>query len=134
MINAKRRKTVDVFLDTVFKYDFTKCRNDWSNIAVVGAHGRLYNHSSVKISAIKHTPMLPVKFNLFLSNTLIQRTCLTSCISLYTLQIIQLLKMILKSDPHFPKMLVLFASMKVFKIGEKFCLFHLKSLFCSSDI
>ena len=42
--------------------------------------------------------------------------------------------MVLKSDSHLPKKIVLFVSMKVFKNGEKGLLFHLKSCFCSQTI
>ena len=40
----------------------------------------------------------------------------------------------LKSDSHFPKKIVLFASWKPFKIDEKCFLFHLRSSFRSQDI
>ena len=60
-------------------------------MVVIGAHGKLYSHSSVKLSATKHTPMLPLKYNSFsLGNILIQRICFASCISLNTFQIIRL--------------------------------------------
>ena len=39
-----------------------------------------------------------------------------------------------KSDSHFPKKIVLFASWKPFKIDEKCFLFHLRSSFRSQDI
>ena len=60
-------------------------------MVVIGAHGKLYSHSSVKLSATKNTPMLPLKDNSFsLGNILIQRIGFTTCISLNTFQIIRL--------------------------------------------
>ena len=49
VIKAKLRKTKYPFMDKVFNYDFTKFQKGWSNIAVVGAHGRLYSQYSVRI-------------------------------------------------------------------------------------
>ena len=36
------------FVGKVFNYDHTKFQKGWSNIAVVGAHGRLQSQSYVK--------------------------------------------------------------------------------------
>ena len=41
---------------------------------------------------------------------------------------------ILKSDSHLPKEIVLFASLNAFKNDERYVLFHLKSAFRSQDI
>ena len=53
------------FVDKVFNYDLTKFKKKTklNNIAVVGAHVRLYSQSSVKIPSTKHTPMLPLKYS-----------------------------------------------------------------------
>ena len=60
-------------------------------MAVAGAHERLYSHSSVEIPATKHILMLPLNYSCgLLHNILIQHTCLTSSVSLFTFQIIQL--------------------------------------------
>ena len=37
---AKRRKTENPFVDNVFNHDLAKFQKDWSNIAIVGNHGR----------------------------------------------------------------------------------------------
>ena len=54
------------FVDKVFNYDLTKFKKKQTklnNIAVVGAHVKLYSQSSVKIPSTKHTPMLPLKYS-----------------------------------------------------------------------
>ena len=50
VITAKRGKVEQPFADKVFHYELHKFRKYWSNIAVVGAHERLCNQSSVKQS------------------------------------------------------------------------------------
>ena len=81
-----KRETKHPFVDRVFNYSLTKFHNNWSNIAVFRAHGRLYSQSFVKILATKHTPMLPLNCSrCLLCNMLIQHICLASFISLFLL-------------------------------------------------
>ena len=56
VIKAKRRKAEHPFVEKVFNYDL-------SNIAVVGAHVRLYSQSPLKIPATKHTLMSPFNYS-----------------------------------------------------------------------
>ena len=52
------------FVDKVFNYDLTRLKKKkLNNIAVLGAHVRLYSQSSVKIPSTKHTPMLSLKYS-----------------------------------------------------------------------
>ena len=46
-MKTKRIKTEYPPVDKVFSYDLTELYKDWSNIAIVVAHGRLYRQSSV---------------------------------------------------------------------------------------
>ena len=46
VIKAKR-KTQTIFCRQSYNYDLTKFQKDSNDIAVVAAHGRLYNQSSV---------------------------------------------------------------------------------------
>ena len=88
---VKERQTP--FCRQEFIYDLTKFQKDWSNIALVGAHGKLYCQSSEKIRATEYTPMLPLSYSrCLLRNIWIQHTYTTYCISLFIFQIITLFK------------------------------------------
>ena len=75
-MKAKRKKSEHAFVDKVYNYDLTKPLKYWSNVAVVGVHGRLYSQSPGKIPT--------TKCRCLLRNIVIQHTCLMDCISLFT--------------------------------------------------
>ena len=62
-MNTKQRKAEHPFVDKVFNYDLEKFQKGYSNIVVVGTHGRLYCQSSAKLPTTKHIPMLPLIYN-----------------------------------------------------------------------
>ena len=60
---GNKRKTEEswtTFLNKVFNYDLTKFWKERRIAAVVGAHGKLYSQSSLKIPAAKHTSIFPL--------------------------------------------------------------------------